>query len=108
MYSTGNMFTSLVLYLRTRQRLLTLQLQLHIFFSFFIVLLHPSMSIRFFIVFNCRCQLALGDLEDASTSYMSCLNINTESSDPKIFAEVSDGLEGVKVSCHFFARAVLK
>ncbi|AQK85020.1 Heat shock protein DnaJ with tetratricopeptide repeat [Zea mays] len=43
-----------------------------------------------------KCQLALGDLEDASMSYMSCLNSNTESSDPKIFAEASDGLEGVK------------
>ncbi|XP_066363209.1 uncharacterized protein [Miscanthus floridulus] len=43
-----------------------------------------------------NCQLALGDLEDASTSYMSCLNSNTGSSDPKIFAEASDGLERVK------------
>jgi hypothetical protein len=65
------------------------------------------MSIRFFIVFNCRCQLALGDLEDASMSYMSCLNSNTESSDPKIFAEASDGLEGVKVSCHFLIELSL-
>jgi len=43
-----------------------------------------------------NCQLALGDLEDASRSYMSCLNSNTGSSDPKIFAEASDGLERVK------------
>ncbi|KAJ1262633.1 hypothetical protein BS78_09G123700 [Paspalum vaginatum] len=43
-----------------------------------------------------NCQLALGDLEDASMSYMSCLNSNTSNSDPKIFAEASDGLERVK------------
>jgi hypothetical protein len=39
---------------------------------------------------------------------MACLNSNTgSSSDPKILAEASDGLERVKVSC-FFARADLK
>ncbi|WVZ98297.1 hypothetical protein U9M48_043758 [Paspalum notatum var. saurae] len=43
-----------------------------------------------------NCQLALGDLEDASISYMSCLNSNTSNTDPKIFAEASDGLERVK------------
>lgn len=39
---------------------------------------------------------------------MSCLNSNPGSSDLKIFAEASDGLERVKVSCPFFARADLK
>ncbi|KAG2619657.1 hypothetical protein PVAP13_3NG124500 [Panicum virgatum] len=43
-----------------------------------------------------NCYLALGDLEDASRSYMCCLNNNTSSSDPKIFTEASDGLEKVK------------
>ncbi|PUZ66246.1 hypothetical protein GQ55_3G292300 [Panicum hallii var. hallii] len=43
-----------------------------------------------------NCYLALGDLEDASRSYMSCLNNNTSSSDPKMFTEASDGLEKVK------------
>ncbi|KAG2627966.1 hypothetical protein PVAP13_3KG266533 [Panicum virgatum] len=43
-----------------------------------------------------NCYLALGDLEDASRSYMSCLNNNTSSSDPKVFTEASDGLEKVK------------
>ncbi|KAL6620149.1 hypothetical protein ACP70R_035288 [Stipagrostis hirtigluma subsp. patula] len=43
-----------------------------------------------------NCQLALGDLEDASRSYASCLNGNTSSSDPKMRAEASDGLERVK------------
>ncbi|TVU19134.1 hypothetical protein EJB05_35268, partial [Eragrostis curvula] len=42
------------------------------------------------------CQLALGDLEDASRSYTFCLNSNTSSSDPKVFAEASDGLDRVK------------
>lgn len=63
------------------------------------------MSIRliFFVIFNCSCHLALGDLEDASRSYMFCLNSNTvSSSDPKISAEASDGLERVKVTCLFF------
>ncbi|XP_020398027.1 serine-rich adhesin for platelets isoform X3 [Zea mays] len=46
-----------------------------------------------------NCHLALGDLEDALRSYMACLNSNTgSSSDPKILAEASDGLERVKGS----------
>lgn len=43
-----------------------------------------------------NCYLALGNLEDASRNYMSCLNSNTSSSDPKMFTEASDGLEKVK------------
>ncbi|KAF8765810.1 hypothetical protein HU200_008322 [Digitaria exilis] len=43
-----------------------------------------------------NCYLALGDLEDASRSYISCLNSSTSSSEPKMFAEASDGLEKVK------------
>ncbi|CAL4907861.1 unnamed protein product [Urochloa decumbens] len=43
-----------------------------------------------------NCYLALGDLEDASMSYMSCLDCNASSSDPKMFTEASDGLEKVK------------
>lgn len=43
-----------------------------------------------------NCQLALGDLEDASRSYLSCLNSNPSNPEPKIFAEASDGLERVK------------
>ncbi|CAL4893242.1 unnamed protein product [Urochloa decumbens] len=42
-----------------------------------------------------NCYLALGDLEDASVSYMSCLDCSS-SSDPKMFTEASDGLEKVK------------
>ncbi|XP_062231256.1 uncharacterized protein LOC133928786 [Phragmites australis] len=43
-----------------------------------------------------NCQLALGELEDASRSYTSCLNSNTSGCDPKMFSEASDGLERVK------------
>ncbi|CAN6355391.1 unnamed protein product [Urochloa humidicola] len=43
-----------------------------------------------------NCYLALGNLEDASMSYMSCLDCNASSSDPKMFTEASDGLEKVK------------
>ncbi|GJM88421.1 hypothetical protein PR202_ga04480 [Eleusine coracana subsp. coracana] len=43
-----------------------------------------------------NCQLALGNLEDASRSYTSCLNSCTSGSDHKMFAEASDGLEKVK------------
>ncbi|KAK3135752.1 hypothetical protein QOZ80_5BG0422960 [Eleusine coracana subsp. coracana] len=43
-----------------------------------------------------NCQLALGNLEDASRSYTSCLNSSTLGSDHKMFAEASDGLEKVK------------
>ncbi|CAN6351235.1 unnamed protein product [Urochloa humidicola] len=42
-----------------------------------------------------NCYLALGDLEDASRSYMSCLDC-ASNSDPKMFTEASDGLEKVK------------
>jgi hypothetical protein len=97
------MFTSLVLYLRACQRLLTLQPQLHIFsiYLLFYCLLKCLLG-WFFIIYDCSCQLALGDLEDALRSYMTCLNSNTgTSSDPKILAEASDGLERVKVSCFF-------
>ncbi|CAN6333300.1 unnamed protein product [Urochloa humidicola] len=43
-----------------------------------------------------NCYLALGNLEDASMSYMSCLDCKASSSDPKMFTEASDGLEKVK------------
>ena len=63
-----------------------------------------TIGLNFFIVYKCSCYLALGDLEDASRSYMCCLNNNTSSSDPKIFTEASDGLEKVKVSWTFLLR----
>lgn len=66
-----------------------------------------TIGLNFFIAYKCSCYLALGDLEDASRIYMSCLNNNTSSSDPKMFTEASDGLEKVKVSCTFLLRAEL-
>ncbi|XP_006654330.3 uncharacterized protein LOC102708337 isoform X2 [Oryza brachyantha] len=44
-----------------------------------------------------NCQLALGDLEDAATTYTTCLKSSkTSGSDIKMFAEASDGLERVQ------------
>ncbi|KAL6845037.1 hypothetical protein ACP4OV_025210 [Aristida adscensionis] len=52
-----------------------------------------------------NCQLALGYLEDASRSYTSCLNGKSSSSDPKMLAEASDGLERVKRVADWIAQS---
>lgn len=57
-----------------------------------------AIKFTFFYLYKYSCYLALGNLEDASRNYMSYLNSNTLSSNPKMFTEASNGLEKVKVS----------